>query len=108
MGSYSFNPFLEAAKAIGASLVRTIVPGIVGWAVTQLVLLGLTVDAQFESALTSGLTVGFATLWYLIVRVLEVYVAPRFGWLLGLAKAPQYIKGPPKDATANSAPKHAL
>lgn len=79
-------------KDLFDSIVRSIVPFLVGGAVTWVASLGLEVDPQFEGALTTALTLLFGSIYYIIVRALEVYVAPKFGWLLGLAKSPVYVK----------------
>lgn len=87
-----------AAAAVWASIVRTLVPmtvgGILGWAATH----NLTLDDQAEASLTSFLTILFGGVYFVLARVLETYVAPKFGWLLGLAKSPDgYSKESPKD-----------
>lgn len=85
-----------ALEALWASIVRTIVPVSVGAIMSWLTTRGLPLDDQLESALTAALTAAFALIWYVIVRLLETYVAPRFGWLLGLAKSPDsYSKDSP-------------
>ena len=78
----------EAATALWASLVRTLVPIIVGAVLGWLTTRGLTLDDQFEAALTAVLTAVFAFVWYLLVRLAETYLSPAIGWLLGLAKSP--------------------
>lgn len=81
-------------KDIYDSLVRTFTPIFVGWVISLFVANGINLDPQFELALTTGLTPAFGFIYYFIIRVLEVYVAPKFGWLLGLAKAPEYPAKP--------------
>lgn len=81
-----------ALSLLWNSLTRTFVPIIAGGILGFFVSLQIEVDPEFEVALTSVLTSASAALWYFIGRVLELYVSPRFGWLLGLAKAPeQYV-----------------
>ena len=77
-----------AASALWASIVRTIVPIIVGSVIGLAVANGINLDEQFEPLLTATLTAGFTGLYYIAVRLLETYVAPKLGWLLGLAKTP--------------------
>jgi cation transporter-like permease len=81
-----------AMKSLFDSTVRTIVPiivgAVIGWAVTQ----GITLDDQFEVALTLTITGAFQGIYYLVVRLFETYVSPKFGWLLGLAKKPVYVE----------------
>lgn len=74
--------------ALWASITRTIVPIIVGFVLAQAARVGLTVDGEFETLLDGSLTAVFTGLYYVVVRFLEVYVTPKFGWLLGLAKSP--------------------
>lgn len=81
---------MEFMKAIFDSLVRTFVPIVVGAVVAFFVERGIVLDPEFEGALTAGVGAAAAFLWYTASRLLEVYVAPNFGWLLGLANAPRY------------------
>lgn len=78
----------SAAAVLYASVVRTVVPYIVGVILGWAAAAGIEVDDKLEAALGAVLAALFGTLWYVIARVLEVYVSPRFGWLLGLAKSP--------------------
>ncbi len=81
-------------KALFDSIVRTLVPiivgAVIGWAVTT----GIVLDDQFEVALTLVITAAFQGVYYVAVRLLELYVAPRFGWLLGIARQPVYVPDP--------------
>lgn len=81
-------------KAIWDSLVRTYVPYIVTVIVGWLATLGVPLDGELAPALTAALFLGAGSIYYLIVRLLETYVSPKFGWLLGLAKTPEYAKVP--------------
>lgn len=70
-----------------SSIVRTVVPVIVGWLLSLPVVnaLGITADVLVplvQAIVTAG--------YYVAVRVVEVYVTPRAGWLLGLARTPEY------------------
>jgi hypothetical protein len=67
--------------------VRTIVPFIVGWLITFALKHGFDVTGY-----QAILTVAVGGAYYAIVRLLERYVTPRFGWLLGLAQQPVYAK----------------
>lgn len=78
-------------KALFDSLVRTVVPYLVGGVLTLLLGLGIKADGELKSTLTAALTLLFGTIYYAVVRVLETHVAPKFGWLLGLAKTPVYV-----------------
>lgn len=70
-----------------ASLWRTVVPLIVGTLVAALAHAGIGIDS---AAATAWLTGAFAAGYYALFRLLEAHVSPRFGWLLGLARPPQY------------------
>lgn len=86
----------DAAGVLWASLVRTVVPVIVGGALGALAAHGLEVDPEVEGAATAVLTSAGSLAYYAVVRLLEVYVAPWWGWLLGLAKSPDaYSHGAP-------------
>ena len=90
----------NAASAVWASIVRTIVPIIVGAVLSWLTAVGISADAQFPAQLTNLLTVAFSGLYYVIVRLLETYATPKLGWLLGLARTPAaYTPESPAKAT---------
>lgn len=78
-------------KALFDSIVRTLTPiivgAVIGWAVTA----GINLDPQFEGALTLVITGAFQGVYYVAVRLLEQYVAPKFGWLLGVPRQPVYV-----------------
>lgn len=75
------------AGQVLAGLVRTAVPLVVAFLANLGLVktLGLTDDQ-----LTNAVSLVLGALYWLIVRLLEVYVAPRFGWLLGIARTPVY------------------
>jgi hypothetical protein len=69
-----------------ASLIRTIVPWVVAWA-------GPVATEWFglsSGELTTGATVLVGAGYYVGVRLAERYLSPKFGWLLGVAKQPEY------------------
>jgi ABC-type sulfate transport system permease subunit len=72
---------------IGLSIIRTFIPAVVGAVVTVLTKIGANVDS---AALEVGISTIITGLYYAAVRVLEVKVGPKFGWLLGAPKAPTY------------------
>lgn len=85
------KPVHPAVAGIGASIVRTIVPVIVG------VVLGAAAKRGFDldsGAITEAATVVITTVYYAVVRLLEVRIAPAWGWLLGVAKVPTYPSAP--------------
>lgn len=69
------------------SLLRTGVPALVGWLVTLAAKYGLDLDPAALSGVLVPL-IGFA--YYALFRVAEEKVSPRFGWLLGYGRPPQY------------------
>lgn len=92
----------NAASALWASIVRTVVPIVVGSVVGWAVSIGINLDDQFETLLGTALTGVFTAVYYVIVRLLETYVTPKFGWLLGLAKTPAiYTPESPAGQTPN-------
>jgi hypothetical protein len=90
-------------KALFDSLVRTVVPLIVGAVISFFVTRGVPLDPEFESTLTIALTAAFTGVYYIAVRLFEVYVSPKFGWLLGLAKQPEYAVRPAENTRVNGA-----
>lgn len=75
------------------SVLRTLVPLAIGyflaWPAAKA--FGLT-----EDQITSLITIVITGIYYLVVRLLEQFVLPQFGWLLGYASAPLYVA--PADA----------
>lgn len=78
----------ETASALWASIVRTIVPLIVGGVLSFTVTLNIPLDPEFEKLLTALLTAFLTALYYVAVRLFETYISPKLGWMLGLAKSP--------------------
>ncbi|CAG6392788.1 hypothetical protein NMG29_06705 [Streptomyces cocklensis] len=74
-----------------ASLWRTFVPVLVGTVAAALAHAGIGVDT---AAATVWLGSAFSAAYYALFRVLEAHVSARFGWLLGLARPPQYPSAP--------------
>ena len=73
---------------IGTSIVRTVVPLLVGLLARFGAKYGL--DLELNGAMDEAFTVIVTTLYYAVVRLLEVRIAPVWGWLLGVAKVPAY------------------
>lgn len=71
---------------IAVSLIRTVVPAVVGALVFALANLGIEVDAEGWNALLTSLFIG---VYYALARMLESRF-PQFGWLLGAPKQPHY------------------
>lgn len=77
-----------------ASLIRTVVPIIVGSVAAWLTKIGLDLDPEAYNNLGIWLTLIFSSLYYALVRLLEEKF-PQIGWFLGLAKSPDsYSQGP--------------
>jgi len=72
------------------SLIRTYVPVAVGALAAWLEQKGLNLDPSATAGLMTFLTALSTAVYYLVVRLLEKYASPRFGWLLGWAKSPTY------------------
>lgn len=73
------------------SLIRTLVPWVVGYLLALAAKAGLDLP---EGLATELVTVALGGVYYLVVRILETRGKAAFGWLLGAPKAPTY------DATA--------
>jgi hypothetical protein len=86
---------LPDLRSFAPSLVRTVTPLIVGYFTAFPIAKAVGLDAEH---VTAAVTVVVTFLYYLLVRVLEQYVLPQAGWLLGYASAPVYV--PPADAGA--------
>lgn len=89
----------QAVAALWASIVRTLVPIIVGAVLGFFSSANIQVDTEFEKLLTAALTLVFTTLYYVAVRLFETYISPKIGWFLGYAKSPDSY-------TADSPAKH--
>jgi len=72
---------------IGASIVRTVTPIIIG---VILAVVGTDVAGVDEASLTPVISALLAALWHALVRLLESKW-PKMGWLLGLPKKPVYV-----------------
>lgn len=72
---------------IGPSVIRTVVPWIVGILLTLAAQRGLDLP---ESVATEVVTAVVSAVYYALVRLAEVRLSPLWGWLLGLPKAPLY------------------
>lgn len=78
----------EALLALWASIVRTVVPIIVGAVLGFFASANLPLDPDVEGLLTTVVTLLLTTAYYVAVRLFETYVSPKIGWLLGWAKSP--------------------
>lgn len=78
----------QAFAALWASIVRTVVPIVVGAVLGFFASTSIPLDPEFEGLLTTVLTLLLTTAYYVAVRLFETYVSPKIGWLLGWAKSP--------------------
>lgn len=84
-----------ALDAFWASIVRTVVPIVVGAVLGWLVAAQIPVDPEFEATLTVLVTAVLTSVYYLAIRLFERFVSPKLGWLLGLAQQPTSYKPDP-------------
>lgn len=73
-----------------ASWWRTAVPMIVGFAAVQAARLGIDID---QATSVSALTAGAGAIYYALVRLAETRLGSGWGWLIGLARPPEYPRG---------------
>lgn len=81
------------------SVLRTFVPLLVGYFATWPLLTSLGLDEHVSTTLATALV---TAAYWLAVRVVEQYIAPNAGWLLGWAGRPVYPL--PRDAGATAGP----
>ena len=74
-------------SGVGTSVVRTLVPVVVGSVLAGLASVGFDLP---EGLVTEVVATVIITLYYAAVRMLEEHVSPAWGWLLGVAKVPKY------------------
>lgn len=93
-----------------ASIIRQVVPLVVGWVLGTLASIGLNIDGPGQLWLTTAVTALVTGIYYIVIRLLETYVWPKLGWLIGLAKSPDsYTQGPVEVLTDDDEPgKHVL
>jgi heme/copper-type cytochrome/quinol oxidase subunit 1 len=77
-------------QSIFTSIVRTMVPYIIGGLVSFLTTLGVQAELEFVAGLTSLLTLVFGTIYYIAARFVETKY-PDLGWLLGVPVQPKYV-----------------
>jgi apolipoprotein N-acyltransferase len=75
------------------AVIRTFVPALVGTFLTWLATNGVSLPDDASTALITFLVALFTALYYAAITFLERKVNPNFGWLLGLPKAPTYVRG---------------
>lgn len=76
-------------KNFGSSVVRTILtPAIV----TVGTKIGLDLSGVDNADLTFIISVAAGYVSYTVIRALEVFASPKWGYILGLPSAPTYVK----------------
>jgi hypothetical protein len=77
-------------RDLAASILRSTVAAGVGTVLAAIARrTGIVVDEATGAGLVQGFTFIVIALYYIVVRGLETKI-PAFGWLLGLAKLPNY------------------
>lgn len=74
------------------SQIRTYTPIAAGAFLAWLASRGITLDANAQASLIVGLTGLTQAVYYFVIRVLEKYAGPKFGWLLGSTQQPTYVQ----------------
>ena len=86
-----------ALDALWASLVRTLTPMLVGAIVGVLTAWGLPLDPEFAPALAIVIALVFQVVYYVLLRLLVLYVAPSFSKLLVSSARPLLYAKPDAD-----------
>lgn len=84
----------EKASVLVASIIRTIVPIIAGQLIFWGSKLGILADTELTEALEAFIAVVLTAAYYVCVRLLETFVTPKFGILLGMTRAPSGYANP--------------
>lgn len=85
------TPYETARAGILTSIVRTVVPLVVGAVVAVFARANMTLDESTVNAIAELIGVAVATVYYVVVRFLETKGSPAWGWLLLRARAPEYV-----------------
>lgn len=75
---------------LATQIIRTLVPYLIGALLAWLATMGVVLPVELAAALDAALTALLGSLYYVVVALLERYVAPQWGWLLGVARTPEY------------------
>ena len=82
---------MEQVNQLAISIIRTIVPLIVGQMISWLALMGIMdTTGELTASLISVIPILLTGLYYIAARWLEEKVSAKFGWLLGYAQKPTY------------------
>lgn len=88
MSNLSARPLVPDLKSFAPSVVRSLTPIIVAYLAGFPVAKLLGLDDDHVTALVTSV---LYAVYYLVVRLVEQYVLPEAGWLLGWASAPVYV-----------------
>lgn len=80
----------ESIKNFIIGIIRTATPIVAGTVLTFLTNAGLELPEEIKQELSFIIFGVMSLAYYAAARALEEFVAPKFGWLLGVAKAPVY------------------
>lgn len=78
-----------AVTGIGTSIVRTVVPAVVGLIVAAFARANVDIPPGLLDEAIAGIV---TTAYYAVVRLAETHLGPAYGWLLGVAKRPTYTE----------------
>ena len=76
---------------LAISVIRTWVPIIVGVILTFAAKAGFNIDSEALTIVITGIITG---MYYLVVRFAETHFGSSWGWLLGKASRPAYLRIP--------------
>jgi hypothetical protein len=76
------------------SVVRSVVPALVASVLDWFAHIGLNLDANGVGALEALLFSVLYGSYYVIIRLFEIHVHPKLGWLLGHPSQPDYSPTP--------------
>lgn len=81
----------STAPDLKPSFIRTAIPFIVGFLGSWLTRQGLNIN---DDLLAAALVPAFGYVYYVLARFGEVFVSPKWGYVLGVKKAPVYAVPP--------------
>lgn len=82
----------DATKNLWIGIARTAAPLIAGSIISLFLLTGIELSPELQQQVTFLVFSGLSLAYYVVVALFERYVSPKFGWLLGIAKKPEYTQ----------------
>lgn len=82
----------DTVKDLFIGIARTASPMIAGYVISLFAMAGLELSPEQQVQVSFLVFSAISLLYYVLARVCEEYVSPKFGWLLGVAKTPDYTK----------------